>query len=255
MFDRVETDGIFWDKLWRIVDGCSPVSAACANCWEARYAARMALNDDTKQRYSGLTNGNHFNGKVRLFEPSLNLKDPKAWFVMTDVFHENLPEVDRDKLRDFMLENDNHIFLVLTKRSEEMKNYSIKRGPFPKHIRCGVTIENDKYMKRASDLIETSAMFKWVGYIPALGPISLSPYLSEIDWIVAVNEGGPNARSVDVDWLRKIRDECLSTNTPFFCKMWPEGKVWWKNGAGHEKKIGHLLDGVQHNNCVYINRS
>ena len=40
MFDRIN-QGIYWDRLWKIVDGCSPASAGCERCWSARYAHRF----------------------------------------------------------------------------------------------------------------------------------------------------------------------------------------------------------------------
>lgn len=28
--------GLYWDRAWSLVLGCTPVSEACTNCWAAR---------------------------------------------------------------------------------------------------------------------------------------------------------------------------------------------------------------------------
>lgn len=45
---------------------------------------------------------------------------------------------------------------------------------------------------------------------------------SGIDWIVAGGESGPKARPMHPDWVRSIRDQCVSAGVPFFFKQWGE---------------------------------
>ena len=38
-------------------------------------------------------------------------------------------------------------------------------------------------------------------------------------WVIAGGESGENARSCDIDWLRKLRDACAMFKVPFYCKQ------------------------------------
>lgn len=39
--ERLEVSGKFWDKAWSLIDGCTPVSAGCDNCWMAAMNKRF----------------------------------------------------------------------------------------------------------------------------------------------------------------------------------------------------------------------
>lgn len=44
--------------------------------------------------------------------------------------------------------------------------------------------------------------------------------LSTIDWVIVGGESGPNARPMDEEWARSIRDQCIRANVSFFFKQW-----------------------------------
>lgn len=77
--------------------------------------------------------------------------------------------------------------------------------------------------------------------------------LPQLDWIIVGGESGPNARPMDPQWARDIRDQCQAAGVPFFFKQWGE----WKAGDGDcvgqqyyrvgKKAAGRLLDGREHN--------
>lgn len=68
---------------------------------------------------------------------------------------------------------------------------------------------------------------------PLLGP--LGPIdLSGIAWVIAGGESGPRARRMEADWVRQLRDACLSQEIPFFFKQW---------GGFRPKSGGRELDG------------
>jgi protein gp37 len=48
------------------------------------------------------------------------------------------------------------------------------------------------------------------------GEIELFP---EIDWVITGGESGPGARPMELDWVRSIRDQCVSAGVPFFHKQ------------------------------------
>ena len=43
-----------------------------------------------------------------------------------------------------------------------------------------------------------------------------------IDWVIAGGESGHRARAVHPDWLRRLRDQSVAADVPFFMKQWGE---------------------------------
>jgi protein gp37 len=97
----------------------------------------------------------------------------------------------------------------------------------------GVSIENEDYVFRAEDLRKTGAHVKFLSIEPLLGPL---PHLKlhGIDWAIAGGESGPGARPVNPDWIRELRDRCVSKGVAFFFKQW---------GGVIKSRTGRLLDG------------
>jgi len=76
-------------------------------------------------------------------------------------------------------------------------------------------------------------MIKFMSFEPLIGPIH-DLDLEGIDWVIVGGESGPKARPMDPDWVREIRDRCLSAKVPFFFKQW---------GGVIKKRNGRVLDG------------
>lgn len=49
-----------------------------------------------------------------------------------------------------------------------------------------------------------------------------SDLLHKVDWVIVGGESGPGARPMHPDWVRSLRDQCISASTPFFFKQWGE---------------------------------
>lgn len=43
---------------------------------------------------------------------------------------------------------------------------------------------------------------------------------TQIDWVIAGGESGPNSRPCHPDWARDLRDQCAAAGVPFFWKQW-----------------------------------
>lgn len=71
---------------------------------------------------------------------------------------------------------------------------------------------------------------------PLLGSLKNNSFKG-ISWIVVGGESGANSRSVDIKWVREIRDKCEVLKIPFFFKQW---------GGWNKKKNGHVLDGKEY---------
>jgi protein gp37 len=118
------------DATWNPVRGCTRVSAGCVNCYAQSVAARFS---GPGMPYEGLaertSRGARWTGKVALVEAALTIplrwKRPRRIFVnsMSDLFHEAVPDAYIDRVFAVMALAPQHIFQVLTKRPERMREY------------------------------------------------------------------------------------------------------------------------------------
>jgi len=256
------------DETWNPTTGCSKVSAGCANCYMFREWPRLAGNPKTD--YYGREPTDVQTHDKRLDQP-LRWKKPRMIFVnsMSDLFHEDIPFKFVDKVFAAMALTPHHTYQVLTKRPERMVEYlsqvtlermalsvpkamwkiskqianaailgnkTLKRKrcswPLP-NVWLGVSVEDQKTAdERIPLLLSTPVAIRFVSYEPALGPISIEPYMPnklwndletwrqpELSWIIVGGESGPKARPSHSDWFRSVRDQCKVSGVPFFMKQ------------------------------------
>jgi protein gp37 len=118
------------DATWNPITGCSVVSPGCTNCYAMRLAGTRLRNHPSR---AGLTieskAGPVWNGEVRFNERALlqplSWKRPRMIFVCAhgDLFHESVPDAWIDQVFAVMALAPQHIFQVLTKRSDRMFRY------------------------------------------------------------------------------------------------------------------------------------
>ncbi|MDE0165195.1 MAG: phage Gp37/Gp68 family protein [Bryobacterales bacterium] len=225
------------DKTWNPVTGCTEVSRGCDYC----YAKLLS------ERFRGTANHPFENGfdltlrPERLQQP-LKWKRPRMIFVnsMSDLFHKEIPVAFIDRVFDTMEAAERHVFQVLTKRSSLMKRYldhRYGRAEAPRHIWCGVSVEDRAAAARIRHLREAPATVRFLSIEPLLGPVGKID-LEGISWVIVGGESGPNARPMERRWVIDIRDLCRRENVAFFFKQW---------GGQTPKAGGRSLDGIEHN--------
>lgn len=231
--------GRWWDKAWSLVSGCTPVSAACDNCWLAGMEHRFDEIPGTIEVKDGVRlpkfSGNIICHDDRLDIP-LRTKKPTVFAIWSDLFHEKVDLSFIDRALEVMVENPRHTFLVLTKRAGRLHiltQYLDFRGY--KNIWIGTTVENQQ---------TADGRIHHLSKIPGNKFISCEPLLSEVilptdalydfkpkgslirnHWlsaIIAGGESGKNARPSHPDWFRSIREQCQAAGVPFFFKQWGE---------------------------------
>lgn len=113
-------NGRYWNAAWQLVDGCTPCSPGCDHCWAAGIERRFG------DGWLSLKDG-RFNGRVRPHPERLDVplkrRRPTVFAVWNDLFHEAVPWSFRDKVYAMMQKRNNHQYLILTKRPEQMRNY------------------------------------------------------------------------------------------------------------------------------------
>jgi len=131
------TTGISWtDATWNPIRGCSRVSEGCRHCYAERIAYRFSGPDmpyeglvQLDMHKSGMIVLPKWNGKIKFVEEHLldplRWKKPRRIFVnsMSDLFHENLADDNRDTIFAVMALCPQHTFQVLTKRPGEAARY------------------------------------------------------------------------------------------------------------------------------------
>ncbi|RJO64977.1 MAG: phage Gp37/Gp68 family protein [Candidatus Omnitrophota bacterium] len=168
------------DVVWNPVTGCNKVSRGCKHCYAETIANRFWAKqypqnaDGSPRRFTDVRLH-----PERLDEP-LRLKTPRRVFVnsMSDLFHET---VDRHFIADVwrvMEKTPQHVYQVLTKRSERMwhwvTGYALYDKPLP-NVWLGVSVENQQAAdERIPWLLQTPAAVRFVSCEPLLGSVDFS---------------------------------------------------------------------------------
>ncbi len=205
------------DFTWNVITGCSVKSSGCKNCYAMKLAGTRLQHHPSR---AGLTTetsaGPVWNGEVRFNEDwldqPLRLKRSRKIFVCahSDLFHESVPDEWIDKVFAIMALAPQHVFQVLTKRPERMREYlmglepnkagsrwynAIKGmfrykgstgqlgpddtipthlGPVLNNVWLGVSVEDQKAAdERIPLLLQTPAAVRWISAEPLLGAIDL----------------------------------------------------------------------------------
>ena len=217
-------------RTWNFCTGCDKISDGCKNCYAFLQSMRLKNFGIHKYRYG-------FQIEIHpgeLYEP-YKWKKPSLIFVnsMSDLFHKDIPLKFIQDAFKVMNECPQHIFQVLTKRSERLEELSSSLN-WTSNICCGVTLENSRYVYRIDNLRRTGAALKFLSIEPLLGPLP-NINLSGIDWVICAGESGINFREMKHEWARDILHQCRERGIPFF----------FKQSAGfHKKDKEKLLDGV-----------
>ena len=217
------------ETTWNPVTGCTKVSYGCRNCYAERMAHRLQAMGLDKYR-----NGFAVTTHADVLAAPLQWRRPRLVFVnsMSDLFHEQIPVDFVQRVFDVMNRAPWHTFQVLTKRPERASALSTRLTWTP-NIWLGVSIETQRWLSRLSHLAATGARTRFLSLEPLLGPLP-DLELRAIDWVIVGGESGPGARPMNADWVRDIRDNCVSHNVPFFFKQW---------GGVIKKRHGRRLDG------------
>lgn len=206
---------IEWTEVtWNPVTGCDKVSAGCKYCYAERLAKRLQAMG-VEQYKNGF--------EVALAPQALNTpykwKKPRVVFVnsMSDLFHEKVALEYIQKVFEVM-NNTPHIYQILTKRSERLKELApqLKWSP---NIWMGVSVEREDVSYRILDLLGTPAKVKFLSVEPLIDEVK-NLYLTGIDWVIVGGESGPKARPIKKEWIDFVKEECERTKTPFFFKQW-----------------------------------
>jgi protein gp37 len=217
------------DSTWNPVTGCTKISPGCKHCYAERMAIRLAGMNQPRYR-----NGFEVTLQPDLVRLPLQWRQPRTIFVnsMSDLFHEGIPEPFIAEVFDTMLAAHWHTFQILTKRAERLAEIA-SHLPWPVNVWMGISVESPRYVNRIERLRGIPAAVRFLSVEPLLAPIPALP-LAEIDWVIVGGESGPGARPMLPEWVREVRNSCITHGVPFFFKQW---------GGVRKDRTGRLLDG------------
>lgn len=231
-----EKTGIGWtDSTWNPWMGCHKVSQGCKFCYMFREQERYG-NDPNLVRRS----------KTKFAEP-LKWTDPRRIFTCSwsDWFIEEADEW-RAEAWDIIRRTPQHTYQILTKRPGRIiANLPVDWGIGYPNVWLGVTAEDQANAdKRISQLLQIPAAVRFISIEPMIEPVDMrdfQPFRSKIysgykkvrgilaghiDWLICGCESGHNARPMNIDWARDLRDQCVAAGVPFFLKqMVVDGKL------------------------------
>lgn len=225
------------DKTWNPITGCTKISPGCTHCYAESMAKRLRgrVGYDADDPF-GVT----FHPE-RLDEPD-HWRKPSRIFVcsMGDLFHHDVRDWWREKILQVMIRNPRHTFIILTKRSEQMQDWSVRRflRMPPPNLWFGVSVETEEYMYRVRHLRQTRAAVLFVSFEPLLGPIESLRLIEGLNWVIVGGESGPGSRPMQSEWVVDIQHCCFINKIPFFFKQW---------GGVHKKQNGRELMGREWN--------
>jgi protein gp37 len=221
---------IEWTQsTWNPWHGCIKVSPGCKNCYMYR----------DKKRY-GQNPAEILRSKTTFYDP-MNWVEPRLIFTCSwsDWFVEQA-DTWRDEAWQIIRDTPQHTYQILTKRPERIAECLPNDWDNGwNNVWLGVSIENQKYIFRKEILTTIPSKVRFISAEPLLGSIDFGS-LDNIHWVITGGESGPEARPMDINWVKSIREQCLRKKIPFFHKqnggtklvdgVWGgrslDGKVW-----------------------------
>ncbi len=206
--------------------GCLKVSEECHHCYA----------EDIAHHYGHEVWGPASTTSRRVFREK-HWQEPRAWnrqakkqghrrsvfcASMADVYEEH-PGVVDERLKLWMLIDETPWlnWLLLTKRPENILPMSPwGKGTWPDNVWVGTSVGVQKRAEeRVPYLLEIPAVVRFLSCEPLLGSLDLSPWISQLQWVISGGESGYEARPMNMEWPRSLRDQCQEAQVPYFFKQ------------------------------------
>lgn len=230
--------------------GCTRVSPGCMRCYaETLMDTRYHKVEWGPGRQRKRTTAEYWKQPLRWDRAAAAAGERHRVFCasLADVFDPEVPDEWRADLYLLIRATPNLDWLLLTKRPEKMRDWVLSAGGDYPNVWLGVSVEDQQRAdERIETLMLTPAVVRFLSVEPLLGPIHIKRWTIRehglraigakpgLGWVIVGGESGPGARPINPEWVRSIRDACVSARVPFFFKQW---------GGVNKKVTGRDLDG------------
>lgn len=240
---------ISWcDHTFNGWEGCQKVGPGCDHCYAETRNIRYAEKGATVAPNWGP-------GAPRRRTSAANWRKPLKWdresalryrfdgtrdFVfcssLADVFDNAVDPQWRADLFDLIRRTPNLVWLLLTKRPGNIEKMVAEAGGLPPNAALGCTVVNQAEADRDVRKLLAAKwalkpLFVFLSVEPMLGPINLRAVDAHdggtldalapggVDWVITGGESGAEARPLNPQWVRDLRDQCETTGTAFHHKQ------------------------------------
>lgn len=215
--------------------GCQKVGPGCDHCYAEVWDARGMQGHPSrwgaaaKRTKTGASNWSkpHSWDKAAKGLP----ERPRVFCAsLADVFdnHSSIDDSWRRDLGKLIEATPNLDWMLLTKRIGNAARYLAMMFPHgvPANVWLGATVvtqeEADRDLRKlrhAQETLDVSVTF--LSMEPLLEQVTLDIRLMP-DLVIVGGESGPHARPMHPDWVRSLRDQCISSSVAFHFKQWGE---------------------------------
>lgn len=239
------TSQIEWtDATWNPWTGCTKISPACDHCYMFRDMYRFGKDGRVVAKSSPTTfflpNSKNRDGSFKI--PSGAKVFTCSW---SDWFHK-LADEWRSLAWAIVRGRSDVTFQIVTKRTNRIDRCLPDDWDIGyENVWLIATAENQAWLnKRWAELAVIPAVVRGLSIEPLLGPIDLRPIIARTGviphWVIVGGESGPQARPMELAWVRDLRNQCFEIGIPFFFKQWGE----WIQGSQILSDPAHNLADV-----------
>jgi protein gp37 len=270
---RLSKSGVSWtDYSWGVVDGCTKVSEACKNCYAEAMITRFHPGrkfTDVQihpERLEAPLNTKK-PGKIfvaplgDLFHESVQWAFiDRVFRAMTNSIHTfqiltKRPDIMEAYFNSRIMHPLSNVWLGVTAENQEQWDI---RTAILSRIRAAVRFVSIEPMLGAINFHSDCSCLREEKSFADLETGRIMPYgfssrysasitcpvckgtgrrthwLRNLHWVICGGESGPNARPIHPEWVRSLRDQCISASIPFYFKQWGE---WFPNDSRYTDSI------------------
>lgn len=247
----MEDSKIEWtDNTFNPWWGCQRVSPGCEHCYAETFSKRVGRDLWGPKAGRRIASESYWRKPLKWNADAIKADTWPFVFCasMCDVFEDRPDLVEpRNRLWRLIESTPRLTWQLLTKRPE---NFSRMRPSWwdgwPDNVWLMTTAEDQNRLdERARFLCKEDCVVRGISAEPLLGPLDISEWAMRIDWVIVGGESGQGARPFDMDWARRIANECDEYGVSFFMKQ--TGSVYAKvNGiAGKGDKLEDLPEDLR----------
>lgn len=213
---------------WNPWHGCHKYSPGCAHCYVYRIDKKHGRDSTI------VTRTGQFRLPVQRDRQGQYKLQPDGDYVYTCFSSDFLlDEADpwRGEAWDMIRSRSDLRFFFITKRIRRIGTcLPPDWGNGWENVTIGCTCEDQtRADERLPVFLQTPLCHRHIICEPLLGPVDLSPYLTDgIEQVLAGGESGTGARVCDIEWVLSLREQCMRAGIPFVFKQ--TGACFRKDG-------------------------